>query len=168
MSTINNGKLTDDDLKHFIETRHIEAELIYPGAPTPTVPAAAEALGVPVDAIIKSLVFVADGKPYVLIAAGESRISTKRVRDVLGVSRRKLSMVSPEEALELTGYEVGAMPPFGHRQVLPTLLDSLTVQKSELYGGGGTKQAMLSLRYETLLEVTQAQCVPLTMNEEEG
>jgi prolyl-tRNA editing enzyme YbaK/EbsC (Cys-tRNA(Pro) deacylase) len=160
--------LSDSDLGRFLLANNINAELVYPNAPTPTVPAAAKALDVPVSSIVKSLIFLGNEQPQVVIAAGESRISYKRLRDVLGVSRRKLRMASPEEALALTGFEVGAMPPFGHLQTLPTLVDSLTVQGELLYGGGGTKAAMLKLSLATLLEVTGARCLPLTQEAGEG
>jgi prolyl-tRNA editing enzyme YbaK/EbsC (Cys-tRNA(Pro) deacylase) len=154
--------LDDKDLQRFICERAIAAELVYPKKPTPTVPAAAQALGVAPKNIIKSLVFIANGEPLLVIAAGEAPIDTGRLRETLGVSRRKLKLASPEEALRVSGYEIGAMPPFGHKQVLPTLIDSLSVTEGVLYGGGGTKAAMLKLERATLLEITQGQVLPLT------
>ena len=121
--------LNDADLKAFVEAHNIPAKLVYPSAPTPTVPAAAAALGVAPEAVIKSLVFLSEGEPYLIIAGGEARVSEKRLRDTLGVSRRKLRMATPDEARELTGFTIGAMPLFGHRRVLPTLLDTLTVKE---------------------------------------
>jgi prolyl-tRNA editing enzyme YbaK/EbsC (Cys-tRNA(Pro) deacylase) len=156
--------MTDEHLKAFITTQGIAAELVYAAAPTPTVSAAAQALDVPAERIVKSLVFIADGVPVLVVAAGESRISHRRLRDVLGVARKRLRMATAQEALTITGFEVGAMPPFGHGEPLPTLLDSLTVtpEAKVLFGGGGTKTAMLKVDYDTLVNVTQARCLPLT------
>lgn len=156
--------LNDGHLTRFIRARGIPAEVIYPNVPTPTVSAAAQALGIQADRIVKSLVFVADEVPVLIISAGEKRVSPKRLRDILAVPRRKLRMATPDEALRIAGFEVGAMPPFGHRQPLSTLLDSLTVTPGTgpLYGGGGTKAAMLKVDYDTLVEVTRARCLPLT------
>lgn len=154
--------LDDKDLKRFLAEQGLEALLVYPDEATPTVLAAAAALGVPATSIIKSLVFVANEEPHLVIAAGEALIDHKRLRDVLGVSRRGLKMAAPEEALRLSGYEVGAMPPFGHLRVLPTLIDSVMVTETPLYGGGGSKAAMVRLSRDTLLAATKGRLAPLT------
>ena len=144
--------LDNNTLQRYIEHHHIEARIILVDEETPTVADAARALGVKINAIIKSLIFIADDEPLLVIAAGEAKISQKRLRDVLAVSRRKLRMVTADEALDITGFVVGSMPPFGHKQSLPTYIDSLSVPRegSILYGGGGTRSAMMELRAEEL------------------
>jgi prolyl-tRNA editing enzyme YbaK/EbsC (Cys-tRNA(Pro) deacylase) len=156
--------LTNKELQQWITERAIAAKLVYPGVPTPTVPDAARALGVKSEQILKSLVFLVDAEPHLVVAAGEARISYKKLADHLGLSRRRVKMATPEGALEISGFEVGAMPPFGHKQPLPTFLDGDSVhgEYAVYYGGGGTKDALLELSLETLLEVTKATVVPLT------
>jgi prolyl-tRNA editing enzyme YbaK/EbsC (Cys-tRNA(Pro) deacylase) len=156
--------LTDKDLQTWLTQRAILAKLVYPGVPTPTVPDAAKALGVTSGQILKSLVFLCDGVPHLVVAAGEARISYKKFADYLGLSRRKVKMATPEQALELSDFEVGAMPPFGHKQALKTFIDSDSVRGdyTVYYGGGGTKAALLELTLATLLEVTAATAIPLT------
>jgi len=162
--------LKDQELQRFIAERGIDAVILYPDRPTPTVPEAAEALGVRPQEIVKSLLFLVRREPWLVIAAGEARVSYRLLREALGVSRRKLRLASAEEALAITGFEVGAMPPFGHLTPLPTLLDSLSVPSQDgrlLYGGGGTQAAMLRLSVATLLLVTQGRWLPLTAGDEE-
>lgn len=162
--------LNDQELQRFITQHGIEATLVYPDRPTPTVPAAAAALGVRPQEIIKSLVFIAKGEPLLVIAAGEARVNYKRLREELGLSRRKLRLAMAEEALQITGFAVGAMPPFGHLNPLSTIIDSLSVPAQEgklLYGGGGTQAAMLRLSVATLRTVTQGRWLPLTAGDEE-
>jgi prolyl-tRNA editing enzyme YbaK/EbsC (Cys-tRNA(Pro) deacylase) len=155
--------LTDQHLQLWLTQKGIPAKLVYPGVPTPTVPDAANALGVKSEQIIKSLVFLCDGESCLVVAAGEVRISYKKLADYLRLSRRKVKMASPEQALEITGFPVGAMPPFGHKEVLRTFVDADSLQGGYevYYGGGGTKEALLELTLETLLEVTRAAVVPL-------
>jgi prolyl-tRNA editing enzyme YbaK/EbsC (Cys-tRNA(Pro) deacylase) len=161
--------LNDADLRAFVEARAVQARLVYPSVPTPTVPDAALALGVPASSIVKSLVFLAAGAPHLIVAAGEARVRMPALALALGVSRKRLKLASPEEALELTGYPVGAMPPFGHRALLPTLADARSLNPDDqpperviLYGGGGTHSALLELSLATLLAVTGARLAPLT------
>jgi prolyl-tRNA editing enzyme YbaK/EbsC (Cys-tRNA(Pro) deacylase) len=156
--------LTDQDLQTFITHHAIPARLVYPGVPTPTVPDAARALGADSQQILKSLVFLFDETPHLIIAAGESRIDYKKVAAVLGLSRRKVRMASPDEALDISGFEVGAMPPFGHKQVLRTLIDANSIDGTYdiYYGGGGSKSALLEINLKTLFEVCKARVEPLT------
>ena len=138
--------------------------------PTPTVPDAARALGVDVLQIIKSLVFLIDGEPILVIAAGEARISQKQLAEAFQVGKRKVRFASAEQALTLTGFEVGAMPPFGHKTQLSTLIDLQTVDAvhsndSFIYGGGGTKSALLELSFKELKRVTRARLELLTEKE---
>lgn len=155
-----------EDLQAYLEHHNIDACIVHCDSPTPTVAAAAAALGVASTRIIKSLLFIADDVPQLVVAAGEARISQKRLRDVLGVSRRKLRMATPEEACRISGFAVGAMPPFGHRQALATLIDSLSIdceaKAAILYGGGGGQAAMLELRTDTLLQVSQGAAVAIS------
>lgn len=156
--------LNDKDLQHWITKRNVAAKLVYPGVPTPTVPDAARALGVKSEQILKSLVFLCDGQPCLVVAAGEVRISYKKLADHFGMSRRKVKMASAEGALEISGFEVGAMPPFGHEEALTTFVDADSIRGdyAVYYGGGGTKDALLELTLTTLLEVTRASVISLT------
>ncbi len=156
-------KLDDHDLRRFLKVRGIDAELVYPGVPTPTVAAAARAVGVGEAAIVKSLVFLADGVPTLVVAAGRARIEMRRLAEAVTLSRRRLRFASPDQAHAITGFEVGAMPPFGHRQQLPTLVDRLSLAAEGIvFAGGGSRQALLKLSIETLIAATSGSWHPLT------
>lgn len=155
--------MSDRDLADFLHATGVEAELVRPGAPTPTVPDAARALGVAPAAIIKSLVFRAARGPVLVIAAGEARVRMPALARALGMSRRAVKLASPEDTLAITGYAVGSMPPFGHREALPTLVDSVSVPAGGVvYGGGGGHDVLLRVQVDTLLNVTKARHLPLT------
>ncbi len=160
--------MSERDLADYLREHHVAAELVRPGAPTPTVPAAARALGVAPEAIVKSLVFEADlppagMQPVLVIAAGEARVRMRALARALGVDRRKVRLASPEQTLSLTGFAVGSMPPFGHRTSLPTLVDSVSVpEDGVVYGGGGGHDVLLRVPVDALLSVTLARRLPLT------
>jgi prolyl-tRNA editing enzyme YbaK/EbsC (Cys-tRNA(Pro) deacylase) len=155
--------LADGDLLAWVETHQVAARLVVPGVPTPTVATAAAALCVPPEAILKSLVFLVRGEPWLVIAAGEDRVRYRALAAAWGVTRRRVRLASPEEALAVTGYPVGAMPPFGHRRPLPTLIDARVARTSgTIYAGGGTRAALLELQIEELRRVTGARVADLT------
>jgi len=155
--------LGPDDLLAWCAERGVPARLLRPGVPTPTVPEAAAAVGVRPDQVLKSLVLFVDGEPCLVIAAGPDRLSYPRMAAAFGTSRRRVRMASADEALSLTGYVVGAMPPFGHRRALPTWVDRDRVPPGRLVvAGGGARDALLELQTDDLLRATAARAAPLT------
>jgi Cys-tRNA(Pro) deacylase len=154
--------LTSQDLQQFIDQNQIAAEILPMEEDTPTVPDAARALGVEEDQIIKSLVFVVDGQPTLVITNGTHKVDSRLVARHYSVGRKRAKMTRAEQAFEITGYVVGAMPPFGHRTRLRTIVDPGVADHQEIFGGGGEIDAMLRLASEELLRVTGARIVRVT------
>jgi Cys-tRNA(Pro) deacylase len=151
--------LTSQDLQRFIDKNQIAAQILPMAEDTPTVPDAARALGVAEDQIIKSLVFLVDGQPTLVIAYGTGRVDDRLIAEYYGVGRKRVKMARPDQALDITGYLVGSMPPFGHQTRLRTLVDPGVTRYSEIFGGGGEIDALLRLAPGELLRVTGAELV---------
>jgi len=149
--------LSREDLQHFIETNHIDATILPMNGHTSTVSDAARELGVETDQIIKSLVFMAGDSPLLVINNGLSRVDRKKLAVLMGVGRKKVKFATAEQALEMTGFVVGSMPPFGHRQGLRTLVDPAVMALETIYGGGGNIDAMMRLTPRELIKVTGAE-----------
>lgn len=147
------------DLARFIAQHQIPAELVELEAHTPTVEDAARAVGTGVERIVKSLLFLANGAPVLVIASGTSRVDPKRVADHLSLARKRVRFADAETMRQLTGYAAGAMPPFGHRAPLRTLIDCRVLTQPELYAGGGSDHALLRATPETLRQATGAEVV---------
>ncbi len=154
--------LTSQDLQQFIDQNQIAAEILPMEEDTPTVPDAARALGVEEDQIIKSLVFLVNGQPTLVIANGARKVVNRLVARHFGVGRKRAKMARAEQALEITGYIVGAMPPFGHRIRLRTIVDPGVVAHQEIFGGGGEINAMLRITPEDLVRATEAEIIRVT------
>ncbi len=146
---------TPADLAAFIRAHGIAAELITDIGPTPTVPAAAAALGVSPDQIVKTLVFFVRSEPYTVIAHGVAPVRERLLADHFGVGKRQIRLARPDEVLAVTGYPAGGVPPFGHRQPTPVLLLSSLLRWDVVYGGGGDDRTMLRLTTAELLRVTR-------------
>ena len=145
------------NLQIFIDDHHIQATILPLSEHTLTVGDAARALAVGTDQIIKSLIFHIDGDPLLVINNGLARVDRRKLADYLGVGRKKVKFASPDKAFALTGFVVGSMPPFGHKQKLRTLVDTAVTQLDIIYGGGGDIDAMMRLTSEELLKVSQAE-----------
>lgn len=147
--------LTSIDLQNFIDSQQIEAEFIHLPTHTPTVAAAAAAVEVDPAQIIKSVLFLADKRPVLVIASGLTRIDRKGLADYLGVSRRRVKIANADQVRKYTGYVAGAVPPFGHKEGIRTVVETAVTQLSQpvVYGGGGDVDALLRLTVATLLGV---------------
>jgi prolyl-tRNA editing enzyme YbaK/EbsC (Cys-tRNA(Pro) deacylase) len=153
------------DVADYVRSLGLSAELVTLPDHTPTVEAAARVVGVPVERIIKSVLFLAQPnpaeapRPVLVIANGVSRVDYRRVADYLGLSRRRLKLAGADTVLDVTGYPVGAVPPVAHPAPLRTLLDRRVLDQPEIYGGGGAIDTLLRLRPADLARVTQAEIV---------
>ena len=113
---------TPDDLQRFIDENGIEAQLLREIGDTPTVPAAAAALSVEPDRILKTLLFLAQKPgdrdappaPFVVISHGERRVEKRPLADLHGVGIKRIKLAPPDVVLQLLGYPAGGVPPFGH------------------------------------------------------
>jgi len=154
--------LNSADLQEFIDKNDIEATILTLDEHTPTVSDAARALEVGTDQIIKSLVFITPDEPILVINNGLSRVDRKKVAIHLGLGRKRVKFAGPEQALAITGYIVGSMPPFGHVQTLRTLVDPTVVEQGVIFGGGGEINAMMRLDATELVRVIGAEVVTLS------
>ena len=150
-----------NDLAAFMEDKGIQGKIVFLDVETPTVEAAAAAVGVQPEQIGKSVLFLTPGEPILVIACGTTRISYKRLAKYLGINRKKLKLAKSAEVFSVTGYPVGTVPPFGHRRPLATLIESDVINQKELYAGGGAINALVHLSTDELRWVTRAEIVTL-------
>ncbi len=149
------------ELKAFMEKHRVQGDVLLLEVPTPTVETAAQAVRARPEQIIKSILFVVDDQPVLAIACGTATINRRPIADFFGVGKKRVKLAVPEVVLEVSGYEVGAMPPFGHRQALTTLLDLRLLDLPVAYAGGGAENALVRLDPHDILRVTGANVLDL-------
>ncbi len=101
-------------------------------------PQAAEALGLCLHQVVKTLVFEADGsRPLIVLMHGDREVSAKALARHLGVKR--VAPCDRKTAEKLTGYKVGGISPFGTRQRLPVYVESDILKMERIYINGGKR-----------------------------
>jgi Cys-tRNA(Pro) deacylase len=137
-------------------TRHgIDAEFVRPGIPMPTVTAAAQAIGVPAEQILKTLLFAnKEGQCVVAIANGNGRVDRTLLAEVSGLSG--LRVASPESVLEVTGYPAGGVAPIGFATAVPVVVDRNVLALPVAYGGGGLETLLLRIDPADIVRLNQA------------
>lgn len=153
------------DLQAYLARHQIAAEIIHLPSTTLTVPEAAAVLGISPDQIIKTILFLADGDPLLVISCGVARIAWKTLADTVGISRRRLKTGTADQVYALTGYVVGSVPPFGHQNKLRTIVETAVLRQSIVYGGGGEVDALLRLTPAELQRVVGAETAVLAERE---
>ncbi len=153
--------LSPTDLQAYLDEHAIPGEIIQLEIPTLTVEAAAQALGVETGQIVKSVLFLVRGEAVMTITCGTGYVERRAVAARYNVGRKRVKLADAEAVLAHTGYEVGAVPPFGYPQPLPTLLDPGVLENDEVYAGGGGGNAMTRLNPQDILRITQAEVLDL-------
>uniref|UniRef100_A0A7S2VVD9 Mut7-C RNAse domain-containing protein n=1 Tax=Chlamydomonas chlamydogama TaxID=225041 RepID=A0A7S2VVD9_9CHLO len=84
---------------------------------------ASAALGIPASQVAKSIALLAGDQPWVAVIRGDHKLDFHRVSAVVDVPRRKIKIAAPDVCMSTFGYAPGTLPPFGHTQDIPVLLD---------------------------------------------
>ncbi|MBR7677626.1 YbaK/EbsC family protein [Streptomyces daliensis] len=114
----------------------------FPDA-TRTAAQAAEAIGCELSQIVKSLIFVADGEPVLVLMDGASRVDVERVRAELGAET--VRRADADLVREATGYAIGGVPPFGHLTAMRVLADRGLLVHTVVWAAAGTPHTVFAL-----------------------
>jgi prolyl-tRNA editing enzyme YbaK/EbsC (Cys-tRNA(Pro) deacylase) len=127
-------------------------------AGTRTATDAARAVGCEVGQIVKSLVFVAGGKPVVALVSGANRVDEKRLGAVAGDPVVK---ADAEIARSATGYSIGGVPPFGHATEVPVFMDRDLLGYEVVWAAAGRPDSVFEIEPGRLRELSGATLVDL-------
>ena len=131
---------------------------------TRTAADAARAVGCHVDQIVKSLVFVADTDPVLVLTSGGHRVDEVKVG-----RQRSATTVRKADATEVraaTGYAIGGTPPFGHARDLPVLIDHHLTGFPEVWAAAGTPRHVFPITPGDLVKATGGEVADVTLGED--
>src|SRR3954451_17807575 len=135
----------------------LDVELRTLDGSTATVAQAATALGVEQGQIAKSIVFVMDGEPVVVVASGRNRIDNDKVCVALDCAEPRIA--SHDEVRAATGFPIGGVPPIGHG--LPVLFDSALLEYELVYAAGGDANTLFGVAPRDLAGSVHALVAPV-------
>lgn len=119
---------------------------------------AAQAVGVPVSAAIKTLVVKAsDGRFLFVLMPGGVSLSTRNLARGIGV--KGVEMASEKDAERLTGYRVGGISPFGARTSLPVYMDLSVLDHDKVYINGGRRGLLVCVDPELVAQLLHADLI---------
>jgi len=99
--------------------------------------------------VVRSILFRTGEDEYLMaLVAGPDQISWKTLRAYLGQSR--LTMANENEVLQVTGYPIGAVSPFGTARKLRILVDPGVFDEEEISIGSGVRGTTVILKSDDL------------------
>lgn len=149
------------DVHNHLQNKEIQHEIFLVEDPIKTAERAAALLRLEPCKVIKSLIFLIDEEPVLVIVPGNRRACYKKLKNSLGAS--KVIFANVQNVVDITGYMIGTTPPVAHQTVLRTLIDRRVLIEDVIYTGGGELNAILKIRSQDLEKVTNAQIADVSI-----
>ncbi|GAA2384007.1 YbaK/EbsC family protein [Nonomuraea africana] len=113
---------------------------------------AASAVGVDVGAIVKSMLFDADGAPLLVLTSGAHNVDVNLIARTAGAA--KVRRATPEFVRAATGQPIGGVGPVGHPAPIRTLVDTWLGKHEVIWAAGGHPHAVFPTTFDELLRIT--------------
>ena len=113
---------------------------------------AAKSLNCEVGAIVKSLLFKNGDNFFLCLVSGDKRCSLNKLKKFF--NSKDLSMASPNDVKEQTGYTIGGVSPIGHTNSLQILIDSSLNRFKDLFAAAGHPNCIFKINFANLIKIT--------------
>lgn len=136
-----------DKVRNYFKKYNIEDNIIELSTSTATVKEAAESLGTEECRIAKSLSFIVEEKPIIIVVAGDAKIDNSKYK---GYFHNKAKMIPFEEVNNLIGHNPGGVCPFAINEGVTVYLDESLKRFDYVYPACGSSNSAIKLTIEEL------------------
>ena len=145
-------------VREALEERGFEARVVELERTARSAVEAADALGVRVQQIVKSLVFRGreTGRPVLVLAGGANRVDESKISDLFS---EPVEMADATYVREKTGFAIGGVPPVGHAEQPTTFVDLDLLSEEEVWSAAGHTHAVFGLRPGELVKIAGGRVV---------
>ena len=167
----NDDHPANERVRAYAAQRGVTIEIKAFDESTHTAQEAADAIGVALGQIVKSLVFMApvdpaetDGEqqPVVALVRGTDRVDLGKLATVSG--RPRLRRASAKEAKRALGYSIGGVPPFAYDRQVTVVMDPALHGYGEIWAAAGTPTTVFAIAPATLAMLSDALVAPCTQD----
>jgi len=113
---------------------------------------AAKALSCDVGAIVKSLLFKTGDSFTLCLVAGDKRCSLNKLKTIK--DKKDISMASPEDVKNQTGYTIGGVSPIGHLKKIEIIIDNSLERFNELFAAAGHPNCVFKIDFNKIQKIT--------------
>jgi Cys-tRNA(Pro)/Cys-tRNA(Cys) deacylase len=112
--------------------------------------------------IVRSILFQVRPEEFVMVlVAGPEQVDWRSLRQLVGRSR--IRMATEDEVLEVTGYRIGTVSPFGLKTLVKVLIDASVLKEEEISIGSGVRNMAIIMKSTDLRHALgDAEIVSLT------
>lgn len=136
-------------VRAFFKERGMEERIQEFEVSSATVQLAAQALNCEPCRIAKTLSFMVQDTPILIVAAGDAKIDNAKYKAQFST---KAKMLSPEEVENLVGHAVGGVCPFGINQGITVYLDESLKRFETVFPACGSSNSAIQLTIPELEE----------------
>lgn len=138
-------------VRAFMRERNMEEKILEFEVSSATVELAAQAVGCEPARIAKTLSFMVDGRPILIVAAGDAKVDNARFKAQF---HTKAKMLTPDEAIELIGHAVGGVCPFAVNEGVVIYLDESLRRFETVFPAAGSSNSAIELTLDQLEELS--------------
>jgi Cys-tRNA(Pro) deacylase len=116
---------------------------------------AASSLNCEAGAIVKSLLFKASDNFILCLVSGDKRCSLNKLKKILNI--KDVSMATPEEVKNQTGYTIGGVSPIGHLNKINILIDNSLERFNNIFAAAGHPNCVFKIDFKNLQKITNGE-----------
>ena len=116
---------------------------------------AANSLNCEVGAIVKSLLFRTKDTFLLCLVSGDKRCSLNKLKKITQI--KDISMASPEDVKNQTGYTIGGVSPVGHLKKINIFIDNSLERFDDIFAAAGHPNCVFKIDFKNLLKITQGE-----------
>jgi len=114
--------------------------------------------------IAKSIILICDNKPLLCFLLGKDMIDLNKIKKYFNCNEVRLAKA--KEVKEITGYDIGSVPPVGLKQKIKTIVDKKIIELDDvqiIYCGGGSHYHLLRISKKDLLKIMEYEVYDITV-----
>lgn len=137
---------------------------LYEHEPVYTSQQASMVRGTKIEQGAKALVMIADKRPILVVISAAKKVDFKKFKKIFDF--KDLRMANPEEVKELSGVEVGAVPPLGQVLNLPTFVDKSLGENKKIVFNAGLQTKSIEMDYQDYYLLVQPKLGGFSLTDE--
>ena len=141
-----------ENVKEYLKGFNLEDEIKVFEVSSATVELAAVAVGCEPQKIAKSLTFLVNDAPIMIVCAGDAKIDNSKYKEVF---KEKAKMLKFDEVESLVGHKVGGVCPFAVKSDVKVYLDESLKRFDIVYPACGSSNSAIGLTINKLVEICQ-------------
>lgn len=148
------------EVNNYLQSLDAKFELVSLSDPVKNSARMAELLGLELSSVVKTLVFIADGLPLMVLVPGDRRANPAKIKKAVGAG--KICFAPEKDVAGITDFQSRSTPPVAWKAKAGVVADKSLEDADIAYTAGGQANVVLKVRVGDLLRITEAKVADIT------